>query len=40
MGHSEADIKKACPKAKVVKGLAIRGSDVNKADAVIREWIR
>ena len=40
MGHSEADIKKACPKAKVIKGLAIRGSDVNKADAVIREWIR
>ena len=31
MGHSESDIKKICPAAKVEKGLAIRGSSVKNA---------
>lgn len=31
MGSSERDIKKLCPDAKLVKGLAIRGSSVKSA---------
>ena len=39
MGHSEGDIKKLCPKAKVLKGLAIRGSAVKGAERDIADWI-
>jgi len=39
MGHSEGDIKKLCPKAKVLKGLAIRGTGVKGAERDIADWI-
>lgn len=39
LGHSESDIKKLCPKAKVLKGLAIRGSAVKGAEGDIADWI-
>jgi len=39
MGSSERDIKKLCPNAKVLPGLAIRGSNVNKADTSIANWL-
>jgi flavodoxin len=39
LGHSESDIKKLCPKAKVLKGLAIRGSAVKGAEGDIAKWI-
>lgn len=39
MGSSEKDIKKLCPEANVLPGLAIRGSRVGKADTDIRYWL-
>jgi flavodoxin len=39
MGRSEGDIKKLCPKAKVLKGLAIRGTAVKSAERDIADWI-
>jgi flavodoxin len=39
LGHSESDIKKLCPKAKVLKGLAIRGSAVKGAAGDVANWI-
>ena len=32
MGSSERDIKKLCPNAKVLSGLAIRGGSIDRAD--------
>ena len=40
MGQSERDIKKACPTAKVEKGLALRGASVSRADKDIESWLR
>jgi flavodoxin len=40
LGRSQADISKACPDAKVLKGLAIRGSEVQKANGDIEAWLR
>lgn len=40
MGHSEQDIKKLCPDAKVEKGLPIHGSDVDKSDNLLKRWIQ
>lgn len=40
MGHSEQDIKKLCSGAKVEKGLPIHGSDVNKADDLLKKLAR
>lgn len=39
MGNSETDIKKLCPGADVKRGLAIRGSNVGRADREIEDWI-
>jgi len=39
MGHSEGDIKKLCPRAIVLKGLAIRGTAVKGAERDIADWI-
>lgn len=39
MGHSENDIKKLCPGAKVEKGLAIHGGSVGSAKKAIEKWI-
>jgi flavodoxin len=39
LGHSVADIRKACPKATVTDGVAIRGGDVKNAKAEISAWL-
>ncbi len=39
MGHSEADIRRLCPGAKVEKGLAIHGADVGRAEKSIARWL-
>lgn len=39
MGASVEDITKLCPGAVIEKGLAIRGSDVEEADDIIKEWV-
>jgi len=38
-GNSERDIKKLCPNAKVMTGLAIRGGSVKNADSAIISWL-
>jgi flavodoxin len=40
LGHSESDIKASCPGAKVLKGLAIMGGSVRKAQEPIAAWLR
>lgn len=40
MGHSENDIKTLCPGAKVMKGLAIKGSQVQRAGKDIEAWLK
>jgi flavodoxin len=39
MGSSVRDIEKACPGAEVKRGLAIRGSSVERARDEIEQWI-
>lgn len=39
MGHSERDIRAACPGATVLTGLAIRGGAVHGAEDDIRRWV-
>ena len=39
LGHSEADIKKTCPGATLLPGLAIVGGRVGKADREIEAWL-
>lgn len=39
LGSSERDIKKLCPDAKVLPGLAIRGGSVKSADNSLKSWI-
>jgi len=40
IGHSESDIRKLCPNAEVLKGLAIRGGSVQSAGSEISAWLR
>jgi flavodoxin len=40
MGHSESDIRKLCPGAKLEIGLAIRGGSVKSAENEISWWLR
>ncbi len=39
MGHSERDIEKLCPSAKVERGLALHGGSINKAKGSISKWV-
>lgn len=39
LGHSEKDITKLCPNAKLLKGLAIHGTHVTKAKKDIAKWL-
>lgn len=39
IGSSERDIKKLCPDAKLLSGLAIRGGSVSKADKDLANWL-
>jgi flavodoxin len=40
LGQSESDIRKLCPGAQVLRGLAIRGGSVAKADKAIAAWLK
>ncbi len=40
MGRSEKDIKQLCPGADVEKGLAIHGSNVEKARKDMERWVK
>jgi flavodoxin len=40
MGSSERDIKRLCPNAKVLSGLAIQGGSVERADKDVANWIK
>jgi len=39
MGHSENDIKKLCPDARVLSGLSIVGGSVQNAETDIAKWL-
>ncbi|WP_330602766.1 flavodoxin [Anaerosolibacter carboniphilus] len=39
LGHSERDIAKLCPKANVLKGLAIHGTAAGSAKTNISNWL-
>ena len=39
LGRSEQDIKKLCPTASVLKGIAIRGGSVGSAKELVSDWI-
>jgi len=39
IGNSERDIKKLCPNAKVLSGIAIKGSSVANADNIVQSWL-
>ncbi len=40
LGSSERDIKRLCPTAKVLPGLAIKGSTVARADDEVVNWLK
>jgi len=40
LGSSERDIRKLCPTAKVMAGLAIKGSTVARADNDVANWLK
>ena len=40
LGRSVADIKKMCPQATILDGLAIRGGDVKNAQDEVSGWLR
>ena len=40
MGHSEQDIRRLCPGAKVEKGLAIHGGSVKNAEDALKKWAK
>lgn len=39
LGVSERDIQKLCLGAKVEKGIAIHGAEVNRAKSSIEKWV-
>ncbi|MBA2840419.1 flavodoxin [Methanococcus maripaludis] len=39
MGHSESDIEKTCPDAKILNVLSIYGSQVNSSKKDIEKWL-
>ena len=40
MGHSEQDIRRLCPGAKVEKGLAIHGGSAKNAEDALKKWAK
>ena len=40
MGHSEADIRRLCPRSTVPDGLAVRGSVVRNSKDEVGRWVR
>lgn len=39
MGRSEEDIRRLCPKARVLKGLAVRGRNAGSAGKDVEAWL-
>jgi len=39
MGRYASDIKKLCPKAKILEGLPVRGSNVKEAKGNVNKWL-
>ncbi|AVB75611.1 flavodoxin [Methanococcus maripaludis] len=39
MGHSESDIAKNCPDAKILNGFSILGSQVTSSKKDIKKWL-
>jgi flavodoxin len=39
LGHSEKDIIKACPKATVLNGIAIHGTNAGSAEPEVSKWL-
>jgi flavodoxin len=39
LGHSEKEIAKACPKATILAGLAIHGTNASSAESDVSRWI-
>lgn len=39
MGRSEADLRKACPDARVTEGLSIHGADVRRSLTALEDWL-
>jgi flavodoxin len=39
LGQSVSDIRKLCPQATVLDGLAVRGSEVKNAQEQVKEWL-
>lgn len=39
LGHSEKDIAKLCPKATVLKGIAIHGTNASSAKSTVSNWL-
>lgn len=40
LGHSERDIKKLCPKAEVLKGIAVHGTGAASAKKSVSGWLQ
>lgn len=40
LGHSESDLKKLVPHAKVLKGLAVRGTRAGDAEKDVEKWLK
>ncbi|MCC8190215.1 MAG: twin-arginine translocation signal domain-containing protein [Planctomycetes bacterium] len=40
LGRGPDDIRRLCPNATVMQGLAVRGSSVNRAENDVAEWLR
>jgi len=40
IGHSDSDIKKLCPRAKLLDGIAIQGSSVQSSEDDIARWLQ
>lgn len=39
LGNSISDIKRLCPKAKILEGLAVRGSSADRAQKDVADWL-
>lgn len=40
LGHSEKDIEKLCPNSKILKGLAIHGTNAAQAEKELLKWLK
>lgn len=40
LGRSVDDIKKTCPQSTILEGLAVRGSNVSKANKDVLDWLK